>query len=617
MKVTVTFKPTSSSKLQSSTGTGFFWQNTNQLVTSLHLLRNNFQRIIIKDTKGNRATATVSKVFKEMDLMLLKIDNPHSTWKAFTQKSHVVNSQEALRAIGYISNSAAWFQKKLEAGFSSSGPMLPLQFLLPSQKEIDALLRQGYPSPSRNILSLEGSLLPGYSGSPIFNGAGHIVAVGDGGLENGASGVSWGIPIKHLDYLITSSERLSDLNFSRSELLYSTEVVASADDVIPDPDNKKSKSPPIASSSGLKNIQLINGYNFVYVKTRKLKELVATSDDPKRIQELLDLYAAYQFNLLEVEFDVYEELSSGIIFVIPKALSKNLKLSESKKSIMASTSRYSMAIIPDSFIGSDLKDYVEWFVEENDREVLSADELETTNKGVIRYIKAKIFDENRKDDFYAYRKLIGVDNSKVANMGLLDIRDMAGYDLIEIVQNQRISNLPSEVTERIRLKAIMDINMTLHGISNTKVKHAEKLDIYNWKVHGLTFGIPASTPEDQIVSTDKSFESNGDILFEVQPVQTEAANTTEDLKASLADIASRLSWKPYTDDEFSDVYDMGGLVGSMAFFHTNEEKTVSAILMYVMDPDKPKTVLEFTIIFDNEDFDTVTDMIGAIKKFKN
>jgi len=67
------------------------------------------------------------------------------------------------------------------------------------------LARIGFPALDLHILYLEGSLLPGYSGSPVFDPNGRLVGVGDGVLEKGASYMSWIIPAKYLAELESST----------------------------------------------------------------------------------------------------------------------------------------------------------------------------------------------------------------------------------------------------------------------------------------------------------------------------------------------------------------------------------------------------------------------------
>lgn len=50
------------------------------------------------------------------------------------------------------------------------------------------------PSPLAEVLSLQGHLLPGHSGAPVFDADLSVVAVGAGGLDRGRVGHGWAIP---------------------------------------------------------------------------------------------------------------------------------------------------------------------------------------------------------------------------------------------------------------------------------------------------------------------------------------------------------------------------------------------------------------------------------------
>lgn len=54
--------------------------------------------------------------------------------------------------------------------------------------------KRGSPQLKVDVLSIEGHILPGHSGAPIFNGEDKVVGVANGGLEKGHSEIVWAIP---------------------------------------------------------------------------------------------------------------------------------------------------------------------------------------------------------------------------------------------------------------------------------------------------------------------------------------------------------------------------------------------------------------------------------------
>lgn len=56
------------------------------------------------------------------------------------------------------------------------------------------------PSLGINVLSIEGHLLPGYSGAPILNKANEVVGIANGGLQGGKVEISWAIPCLDINW---------------------------------------------------------------------------------------------------------------------------------------------------------------------------------------------------------------------------------------------------------------------------------------------------------------------------------------------------------------------------------------------------------------------------------
>lgn len=111
----------------------------------------------------------------------------------------------------------------------------------PLKKLSTLLLKRDYkkmgdrksPDINKEVLSIEGVLLPGHSGSPIFNANDQVIGIGNGGLKKGSVGISWAIPygkinwassiskkeeLKHLKNL-QSLNSFSDVQDSDGELL--------------------------------------------------------------------------------------------------------------------------------------------------------------------------------------------------------------------------------------------------------------------------------------------------------------------------------------------------------------------------------------------------------------
>jgi len=98
---------------------------------------------------------------------------------------------------------------------------VPLSNLL-SPDLLSELNDRNSPSTLLNIISIQGNLLPGHSGAPIFDPTNHVVAIADGGLKEGTVAISWAIPISSLGTLRPASgARLTALLQNDSAVLFS------------------------------------------------------------------------------------------------------------------------------------------------------------------------------------------------------------------------------------------------------------------------------------------------------------------------------------------------------------------------------------------------------------
>lgn len=73
-----------------------------------------------------------------------------------------------------------------------------LGIVIPAGGEFDVartqLISRTSPSLEINVLDIQGALVPGYSGAPIFNDKNQVIGVANGGLKEGSTGFSWAIP---------------------------------------------------------------------------------------------------------------------------------------------------------------------------------------------------------------------------------------------------------------------------------------------------------------------------------------------------------------------------------------------------------------------------------------
>lgn len=276
---------------------GFIWKEKKYLVTSLHAMRKGDDVNVKVKWSGSPVSwkANVVKINKDADLALLEIE-PGDIGLPDWEPMHEVHTeklpyQAVIHAFGYNSGAKNWSSRRLYKGAGQSDK---LKDLIPS-KDVAAIKKLGMPSAELDVLYLEGSLLPGFSGAPIVNEKGVLVGISDGGLENGASNVSWGIPAKNLEALMESEETELPDNMGHVDQVFSAEIDA--------PEDSKSID--------------FGEFHFEHTKTRTLSQMLSTADDPQAIQNEIESFREMGGNVETISFDVYEDLNYGVIICVP------------------------------------------------------------------------------------------------------------------------------------------------------------------------------------------------------------------------------------------------------------------------------------------------------------
>jgi hypothetical protein len=229
--------------------------------------------------------ATVTKILRAADLALLTIDNPPDA-TPLQIDTNPPPLGESLSTLGYplqMENMAST-ELHLAYGPKTLGETLP--------ESLRGQMSNGSPSLSLEIDHIDGHLLPGHSGAPIFNEQQRVIAVADGGLENGAVAVSWAIPAKYVKQLMTSGEPVTAVAGGlKSNLLFATE-------------------------SETKDYGKVTCSQHSFTKVRSIAYTSASTsaDDPTGLVQLVQYFAV---DPSQIRFDVYQHLQSGATFVIP------------------------------------------------------------------------------------------------------------------------------------------------------------------------------------------------------------------------------------------------------------------------------------------------------------
>lgn len=175
------------------TGSGFFWRDAHTVVSALHVTGNCRDLLIWLDNKS--WAATVIKTIPERDLALLAV--PTATGTPLLLSAAAPTTGERVAVLGYPIGLPSRTSATLEVIYGDNST---LATLLP-QKARDRLSTSSRLSVMTNIVRLGGHLVPGYSGAPIINKSGAVVAVGSGGLQGGLVGIGWGIRASYVTEL--------------------------------------------------------------------------------------------------------------------------------------------------------------------------------------------------------------------------------------------------------------------------------------------------------------------------------------------------------------------------------------------------------------------------------
>ena len=285
-----------------SAATGFVWQDPRHIVTSLHVMHHGADAEAIVEFDGRKRRANVVKVLPKADLMLLEVDDPIDGWIPLTHYQGSKPPYKApISALGYNSGASGSTTREFRKGHAD--PEV-LKGLLPpkDRKELAAVK---IPDIELEIYYLDGSLLPGFSGSPVVDADGELIGIGNGGLENGASNVSWVIPARFLD-----------------------ELTASTMTSLPDQLGKAQQSFSADLDLGQEDYREIayEGFVFVKTKTRTLAEILESSDDPEGLLDVFSMFEDYRVAYETLQFDIYEDLENGLIIAMPNDM--NLSVDE-------------------------------------------------------------------------------------------------------------------------------------------------------------------------------------------------------------------------------------------------------------------------------------------------
>jgi hypothetical protein len=266
------------------------WHDAGQVVTALHLVAGCESLVVRYAGTGVSRRASLVRRLGHADLAMLEVEDPADLPPLPVEAGPVALNTDVV-ALGFPLDSPSPIQMNLKTAYGATA----LESLLPDpvRRRVQAA---GSPSLDLEILRLAGHLQPGSSGAPIFGHDGKVVAVADGGLENGAAGISWGLPAAQLEALSNSNEGAQTGAVHVAEL-FAVDIESSGGSAID-----------------------CGGRRFQKLRTRSFEQLADSTDDPLGLLQLTFLVGMANVDATAFSFDIYVDLDSGATVAVPEGL---------------------------------------------------------------------------------------------------------------------------------------------------------------------------------------------------------------------------------------------------------------------------------------------------------
>ncbi|WP_420547588.1 S1 family peptidase [Curvivirga sp.] len=287
------------------TSSGFVWQKSNTVITTLHSVANCSDINISYVHYGISRSAKVNKILSHADLALLEVNNaPNSDFIA-SKQSHSAGMK--LATIGFPLNTVNWQESQGAVGLNVS----KLSEILNDEARAK-IASLGIPDLGIDAFRLTAIVKAGSSGGPIINQNGDLIGIVDGGLDGGSAMLNWGIPVSYVDHLLNSNEDSSSINI----------------------DDKVDIAFSYSSGATLESITEVNeilecgGRRYFKIGTRTLKDIVKSVhsspqlDDPNSFLTMVNNWSTFidPIRLENIHYDMWVDEQTGATLSIPNEM---------------------------------------------------------------------------------------------------------------------------------------------------------------------------------------------------------------------------------------------------------------------------------------------------------
>ncbi len=275
------------------TGTAFVWPDSSRMVTARHVVAG-CNSIRVQFPGGASFTARPERELAARDLVLLRL-NSSSGRQPMRIRTTTPPIHSQVAAVGYALGAPTPDDKLLTITAANSPPGAKLIDMLPARfqqelRQANALLLD------TAILRLDGNLVSGHSGAPLISADGLVVAIGSGGLQDGAGGLVWAVRTTYLPALQQQGEISSVAALQRTTgLVYADQA-----------------------PQAVVRTQRCGTFNLSLARTVPLSELAKDSDDQRGLGQLLNTVGASLDERGGDRFDVWLDLESGAAIPLPE-----------------------------------------------------------------------------------------------------------------------------------------------------------------------------------------------------------------------------------------------------------------------------------------------------------
>lgn len=290
---------------------GFLWPRAAHVVAALHTVADCKSIVVALHTENGdfRSEARVTRVLATDDLALLELTRPPPEGIVpLTIANADPGVNQEITAIGYPLNATEAVDNTLRTRKLKA--VCQLDACVPPEvmKEINKLpVLNGM----TQVVNLQGTILPGHSGGPLFDNRAQVVAVANGGVNRGASAWSWAIPATRLAALERSQEQLIPKWPKEADVLFSADLGGNIQN------NQLNQVAAIETNLGHFKIADAVSFDEIIVQAR-------LSKDPFSLDHLIRVLRARNPQVVTspflagLKFDIFRHVQTGGTFVLPR-----------------------------------------------------------------------------------------------------------------------------------------------------------------------------------------------------------------------------------------------------------------------------------------------------------